>query len=208
MIIVSSMGGCGSTSFIAWFRRHIDCNCPYNSEGLPNPGPGANVKGLKHRIKPPDESDKYLPDGKKIERALFLYDSPYDIIPSLFRRRIAVGHAVAITGKRPTHENNLDDFITLGKDSFGFNEQFQNWSNPSIKKSYQRLIVRSSRIWSHLDVIGEFLAISEDSMKAFPQKHLRKSSFTALSLSQSDGIKHIYGNLHKLIEMSEETILL
>ena len=92
--IISSMGGTGSTSFIHWFSRRISVNCFLNSEGLPSRGPGANPKGLKHRITPPRQNDKHLPGPNAIKRALFITDTPYNIIPYIiFANTIKVLHS-------------------------------------------------------------------------------------------------------------------
>lgn len=192
------MGGCGSTNFISWFSRRIDCNCPYNSEGLPKPGPGANPLGLKHRMSPPTPDDPVLQEGKRIEKALFLFDSPYDIIPSLFRRKIAVGHAIAITGTRPDHDNDLDKFLDAGVDSFGLMEQFSNWA--SLQNApYPRLLVRSSDIWSQLPFLFNFLDIDANYMPSFPGRKERQSSFCAMSKSRQLKLIEIYQQLNQLI---------
>lgn len=196
------MGGCGSTGFIAWASRRLDCNCPLNSEGLPAPGPGSNVKGLKHRISPPLLDDPYLPDGKRIEKCIFLFDSPFQIIPSLFRRRIAVGHAIAITGQCPKHNNDIDRFLEAGTDSFGFDKQFKQWSE-SRATEYPILLVRSSEIWSHLSEVLEFLELSPAQKKAFPPKRERNSSFENFSAGQQTRMMEIYGGLDAKINGAE-----
>jgi len=191
------MGGCASTAIISWFGQHLECNCSHNSEGFINQDHTGNNKGLKHRIQPHVENDIYLPAD--IDKALFLFDSPYDIIPSLFRRKIAAAHAFAISGIRPTHNNNFDDFIKLEVDSFHFSQQFGNWTNPDIKRTYPRLIVRSSSIWDHLDAVGEFLGLPPSIMSGFPPKKTRASSFDALAESQRNGLGRIYGQIHNKI---------
>lgn len=204
MILISSMGGCASTSLIGWFSHRIECNCSINSEGISRKGPGSNFKGLKHRIKPPDADDKYLlkvnsfnrTDIKygPIERAILLYDNPCNIIPSLFNRQIASGHAMAITGKRPPHANNLDEFINAGVDSFGFQDQFRNWSNLHDKKPYKRMLVDFSQLWDYLDIVLDFLGAKDDLSK-FPRKLKRKSSFDNLRPEQQTGLLNIYNKL-------------
>jgi len=204
MILISSMGGCASTSLISWFSRRIECNCLINSEGLSSRGAGSNPKGLKHRIKPPDITDKYLLKENSfnrtdinygpVERALFLYDNPCNIVPSLFNRRIASGHAMAITGKRPPHANDINSFISDGVDSFGFYDQFRNWSNLSDKKPYKRMLVSFSQLWNYLDVVLEFVG-AEDELSSFPPKIKRKSSFDMLKPAQQNTLLNIYNKL-------------
>lgn len=196
------MGGCASTNIISWCSQHIKCNCSMNSEGLPMPGEGGNAKGLKHRIRPPLNDDEHLPS--EIEKAVFLYDTPYNIIPSLFRQRIAWGHAIAITGQRPKGEENLDGFIAEGKDSFGFSTQFNNWTDLQIQRSYPRMIVRASLLWSYLPEFLTFLGVPESQWKYFPQKKQRFSSFDALQEHQKAGIIRIYGELHEAMGLQQD----
>jgi hypothetical protein len=209
MIAITSMGGCGSTEFIHWFSRHIDCNCSMNSEGLPGPGPGANPKGLKHRIRPPSPTDPYLPPGKTIEKSLFLFDSPYSIIPSLFRRQIAVGHAIAITGSRPDHDNDLDRFLNEGIDSFAFGEQFAQWSDETHDTCpYPRMLARASNIWAHLPEVFAFFELASDLRTSFPRRKDRESSFERLSPAQQAGLREIYADLDSRIAVVEDVRLI
>lgn len=204
MKVISSMGGCASTSLLFWFKKYLDCNCPINSEGLTKSGPGANSKGLKHRIEPPHNDDAYLLKQNSfnrtdlnygpIECAVFFYDSPLNIVPSLFNRKIAGGHAVAITGTRPDHLNSLDNFVNHGKDTFGFYEQFTNWSDAQNQRTYKRMIVSASAMWDHLDIILGFLGI-QHTKNQFPSKRPRRTSFDELSNQQQSGLLNIYNNL-------------
>jgi hypothetical protein len=199
------MGGCASTSLIKWFSDRCECNCPINSEGLRGKGPGANPKGLKHRQIPPGDDDKYLLrensfDRKEINegpitRALFLYDSPYAMVPSLFRRRIAMGHIKAITGKRPNHNNNIADFLDKQEDSFGFYKQFDNWSSGEVKRDYKRLLVHFSAVWEYADYIFEFLGVDESSFSGFMKKRKRVDRFAKLEPSSQKKLMAIYGDL-------------
>lgn len=202
LTLISSMGGTGSTSFINWFSKRLTTNCFMNSEGLPARGPGSNAKGLKHRLFPPENSDPYLPDGKKIKNALFIIDSPFNIVPSLFRRRIASGHAVAITGTRPDHKNNLESFILKGKDSFNFEGQFENWTNKEIKRPYTRMVVKFPHIWDHLSEIFAFLGLPEEDVSKFPANKTskRKSSFENLPEIEREGLINIYKDLDQKIK--------
>ena len=199
LTLISSMGATASTNFIGWCARRLETNCQYNSEGLPAPGPGANPKGLKHRISPPSSDDPYVPRGAIIKRAVFIFDSPYNIIPSLFNRRIAHGHAIAITGKNPGHNNDIGRFADQNNDSFGFHEQFFNWTVAST--SYSRLIVRFDAIWDFVPEILEFLEIGMDQKAYFlPDRRVqRKSSLRDISCGQRRAIKSIYADLHTRI---------
>ena len=205
MVLISSMGGCASTSLIHWFSKRISCNCFVNSEGLVKVGPGANPKGLKHRQTPPTNEDKYLlrsnsfnrPEINEgpIDRALFLYDTPYAMVPSLFRRKIAGGHARAITGKRPHHNNTLEGFLEKGTDSFGFYPQFDAWTDYDEKRDYRRLIVHYSAIWEYSDYILEFLGVDEKHLVAFPPHRPRQNRFNSLDEEFKNKLIFIYGKL-------------
>lgn len=198
------MGGCGSTELIAWVAQHIECNCPMNSEGLPKPGPGSNWKGLKHRMRPPAVDDQYLPHGKSIDRGLFLFDSPYRIIPSLFRRKIAVGHAIAITGARPRHENDLDRFLEDGVDSFGFLEQFSSWCGMSDRPGYPCMLLKASSIWSHTSELLAFLGVPTRAAVSFPAERQRQSSFAQLSDFQKEKMRSIYAALNERVTSTHD----
>jgi hypothetical protein len=199
--IISSMGGTGSTSFIHWFSKRLDTNCYLNSEGLPKRGAGSNAKGLKHRITPPEPDDQYIPKGKAIKNIVFIADSPYNTIPSLFRRNIAGGHAVAITGSRPPHKNDLDTFLSIGEDSFGFREQFFNWVDPNIKRPYRRLIIKFEYLWEYLEEVFNFIGIPQSELSKFPPNKIsqRKSSFDNLTENYKERFRHIYKDLHQVI---------
>ena len=205
MILISSMGGCASTSLLGWFSKRTECNCPLNSEGIRKRGPGANPRGLKHRPTPPASDDKYLLRENSfnrsdirvgpIDRALFVYDSPYVMIPSLFRRRIAKGHAIAITGNRPAHNNTLENFLELGDDSFGFYRQFESWTKYDEKRNYRRLIVHFSALWEYTDYILEFLVMDEKYLKEFPRKRPRVDRFAELDEQSQLKLIFIYKEL-------------
>jgi hypothetical protein len=199
--IISSMGGTGSTSFIHWFSKRLDTNCHLNSEGLARRGPGSNAKGLKHRIIPPEPDDQHIPKGKSIKNIVFIADSPYNIIPSVFRRNIAGGHAVAITGSRPPHKNDLDTFLSMGEDSFGFYDQFLNWTNHEIERPYKRLIIKFEYLWDYLGEIFDFMEIPRSECPKFPQNKIsqRRSSFDNLTENQKESFFQIYEDLHSVI---------
>jgi len=183
MILITSMGGCASTSFIGWASRKIKCNCPLNSEGIREAGPGSNPKGLKHRITPPKQSDLYLKKENSfnrtdlnegpIERAVFLYDNPYSMVLSLFRRNIAMGHAIAVTGKRATHKNQLSNFLDESKDTFGMIQQFENWTNPSKGQGYPRLLINFNSMWDNMDLLFGYMGIDPTYKKSFMRKRDR-----------------------------------
>lgn len=212
MIIITSMGGCASTSNLFWFKSRITCNCPINSEGLSRSGPGANAKGLKHRVEPPNVDDKYLkPENNynrsdlnygDISKALFVYDSPLNIVPSLFNRKIASGHAMAITGKRPNHANSLDKFVEEKTDSFSLEVQYDNWSDTNVKRPYPRMLVNFSYWWDHLSEILDFLEIPDQEEK-FPKKRNRNTSFDTLTNEQKSGLLNIYSSLDNKIKNSK-----
>ncbi len=205
MILITSMGGCASTSFIAWSQRRVKCNCAINSEGIRNKGPGSNPKGLKHRKSPPTQNDPYLfrknsfdrtdLNEGPIKRAVFLYDNPYSMTLSLFRRNIAGGHAMAVTGNRPSHANKLSTFLELKKDSFGFNEQFKAWSQKNNKIDYPILMVNFNSMWENIDHIFGFMGIDLSHKKTFLRKNERQDRFASLNQTDKNALKEIYGEL-------------
>jgi len=219
MILISSMGGCASTTLISWFSHRVACNCPLNSEGLGARGPGSNPKGLKHRQIPPMSDDKYLLKENsydrtdisfgRIEKTLFLYDSPYSMVLSLFGRRIAMGHAMAVTGEKPNHGNLLGNFLDNGEDSFGFNKQFDAWTDCGVKRDYKRLIVNFSAIWNHTEYILEFLGVDVSShIRAFPPKRSREDRFNQLDEESRQRLIFIYGELDDKMKNFPEITLI
>ena len=219
MILITSMGGCASTSFIGWASKRIKCNCPLNSEGISQKGPGSNPRGLKHRVQPPLLSDKYLlklnsfnrsdiNDGP-IQRSIFLYDSPYNMVLSLFRRHIAMGHAMAVTGKRPTHANNLDNFLDQGQDSFEFYQQFESWTNKNNGCEYPRLLIKFESLWDNLDYLFGYMGISLTEIKHFIRKNPRINRVNELSEKQKQKLYSIYSDLDaKMNNMSGMELIL
>ena len=205
MILITSMGGCASTSFIGWASRKVNCNCPVNSEGIRAKGPGSNPKGLKHRISPPLQSDPYLfkqnsfnrtdiTEGP-IERAIFIYDTPYSMVLSLFRRRIAMGHAIAVTGNRPAHGNDLDRFLNQGQDTFGFYQQFENWTSTNCQ--YPRLLVNFNSMWENLDYILGYMQIDINPKNRLLRKNDRVNRMESLTNENKQKLISIYEPLNK-----------
>jgi|TARA_B110000495_G_scaffold92536_1_gene79910 hypothetical protein len=207
MILITSMGGCASTSFIGWASSKIECNCPLNSEGIRNSGPGSNPKGLKHRISPPRQSDSYLSRQNSfdrtdltegpISRAVFLYDNPYSMVLSLFRRNIAMGHAMAVTGKRATHRNELSNFLNEGVDSFKMNEQFDNWVNPSLNLSYPRLLINFNSMWDNIEYILGYMGVDPKHKNNFLRNQGRVNRMDSLSEHDKSRLIDLYGSLHQ-----------
>lgn len=205
MILITSMGGCASTSFIGWASKRIKCNCPLNSEGISKAGPGANPKGLKHRSSPPLQSDLYLKKENSfnrdditegpIQRAVFLYDSPYSMVLSLFRRSIASGHSMAVTGKRLKYGNDLDKFLDDGQDAFEFNNQFRNWTDKTNNCEYPRLLVNFNSLWDNLDYILGYMGIPKHQANSFLRKNDRVNRMNDLTDEQKQKIINIYSNL-------------
>ena len=205
MILITSMGGCASTSFIGWSSKKIKCNCPLNSEGIAKAGPGSNPRGLKHRIAPPRQSDEYLLRRNSynrtdltvgpITRAVFLYDTPYSMVLSLFRRKIAMGHAMAVTGKKPPHGNDLSRFLDAGHDTFGFFDQFENWSNPKFVVGYPRLLVNFDSLWDNLDYILGYMGIDNKYKNSFLRKNERVNRMGELTMDDKQKLRNIYAPL-------------
>ena len=205
MIVITSMGGCASTSFIGWASNKIKCNCPLNSEGIQKAGPGSNPKGLKHRISPPKQCDLYLKKQSSfnrddlnegpIDRAVFLYDNPYNMTLSLFRRSIAMGHAMAVTGKKPKHLNQLSNFLDENVDSFGFYDQFENWTKPDNDINYPRLLINFNSLWDNIDFLLGYLGIDLAYKKSFLRKRDRVNRMNDLTVSEQSKLRGIYGRL-------------
>lgn len=203
------MGGCASTSFISWASKRVTCNCALNSEGISKAGPGSNPRGLKHRIKPPTQSDKYLLRRNSfnreeinegpIERAVFLYDNPYSMTLSLFRRQIAMGHAMAVTGNKPNHQNTLSTFLERNEDSFGFYDQFKNWTKKDETREYPILLVDFNIMWDNLDFILGFMGIDLRHKGAFLRKNNRVDRMAELSDSEKQKLKDLYGGLDNIM---------
>ena len=190
--------------FIAWSKKRVKCNCPLNSEGIRKSDSGSNPKGLKHRKNPPQQNDKYLFKVNSfnrgdlcegpISRAVFLYDNPYSMTLSLFRRKIAMGHAM-VTGKKPNHGNELSNFLKLREDSFGFYDQFNAWSQKNSKIDYPIMIVNFNSMWENIDHILGFMGIDLSNKKAFLRKNQRQDRFASLSQIDKKALVDIYGEL-------------
>lgn len=216
MLLISSMGGCASTMIVNWFSKRTECNCPRNSEGLVEPGAGGNQLGLKHRIIPPLENDVPMhrdrvgesSGSEKITRAIFIFEDPRVISLSLFERKIASGHALAITGTRPNHNNQLDRFLQEGIDSFRFSEQFANWSNAEIQRPYFRMLVRGSQFWDLLPVILSFAGLPENYQAEFPPKRARANRYDELDTKDKDRLDEIYRNLSSSIEGYPDCVII
>lgn len=209
MLVIASMGACASTMILDWFSKRTNCNCSRNSEGLIAPGPGGNHQGLKHRIAPPRGGDiprhaslteESVHAHRRITRAIFLFDDPRAIVLSLFDRGIAAGHAQAITGKMPEHQNELDRFLAAGTDSFQFSAQFENWANPEIQRPYFRMLVRGSEFWNYLPVILPFTGLPEEMCAEFPGRRERADRFGSLDENDRNRLNEIYSPLVSRIE--------
>tara|TARA_B100000676_G_C17919761_1_gene754799 strand:+ start:80 stop:475 length:396 start_codon:yes stop_codon:yes gene_type:complete len=117
------------------------------------------------------------------------------MVLSLFRRKIAMGHAMAVTGKKPPHGNDLNRFLETNHDTFGFFDQFENWSNPDIQPGYPRLLVNFDSLWDNLDYILGYMGIDTKYKGGFLRKNDRVNRMDGLSVSDKQKLRNIYAPL-------------
>lgn len=90
MILVSSMGGVGSTAIIEHLEGKIEVN---PAHGAYNP--------LKHALRPPQRTD--------IQRAVFIFGDPAAAATSLFRRGLDAAHHRNVYGLKPPLNPLIDE---------------------------------------------------------------------------------------------------
>ena len=109
-VLISSMGGVGTTFFIKHIKRHTTTNDILNSDGF------------KHLPFPPFSSNKNI-------KYIYIYGNPIDSVISLFRRN----HQVAQSRKLLLFNNKLncikrdttlEQYAAEGVDRFLFSNQF------------------------------------------------------------------------------------
>ena len=84
-----------------------------------------------------------------------------------------MGHAMAVTGNKPSHLNNLESFLERGEDTFGFYDQFKNWSDKNMNCEYERVLVKFDSLWENLDYLFGYMGIPKTESRFFLRKQER-----------------------------------
>lgn len=190
-ILINSFGGVATTVLIDFFGKHKKVNDIRNRDGL------------KHRKTPPNLSF--------VSRAVYIFGNPLNSIVYHFyvRERYkekswgkmwAKKHCKNMRGEwyEFNQEWDLDDYLGNGKDLFKMKEHFDNWKRAKV--NYPIMFVRYETMWEHLDEIFDFLDISKEKIKNFPQRRKRRSDWRKLPEKTKNKLLEIYGGFAKEIE--------
>ncbi|OKH18213.1 hypothetical protein [[Limnothrix rosea] IAM M-220] len=131
-LLIVSFGGVGTSFFMNFFNQHKLINCRHNGDGL------------KHLVEPPLVLSPNL-------KAIYIFGDPIEATVSLFRRGYHHAHSRKISPDKEatlelmSPETSLEDYAGYGKDLFGFERHYQNWSY--IDRHYPVLFIYSLQLY-------------------------------------------------------------
>lgn len=194
-ILVNSFGGVATTALIDFFSKYKKVNDVDNRDGL------------KHRRTPPNLSF--------ISRAIYIFGNPLDSIVYHFNVRErnkekswggawVKKHCKNMQGEwyEFSQEWDLDDYVGNGKDLFKMKEHFDNWEQAKV--NYPIMFIRYETMWEHLDEIFDFLGISKEKIKNFPQKRKRRGDWRKLPEKTKKKLLEMYGSFAEEIEKFDD----
>ena len=157
--------------------------------------------GIKHSLCPPLAfrcSDRF--------RALFMIGDPFEVVLSLFRRKLQYGQWQKVTsmaGKREgvfvRQQESLDSVLQRGVDPFFLRKQLENWTNPDLI-GYPVKVVKYSDLFSEEESIRKFLGVDESFKELGIVKKERLSSLRLLGESEQTLLEEVYGDLRVEVE--------
>ena len=209
-ILVSSIGGVGSTSIFDFINKYHDTN--------PNNFPEGKSK-FKHIMNPPKED---------FSKCIFIIGNVYNSIISLIdgeniqnEPSINVTHLINKGLYLPINQMKISQ---NEKDKIRYNEKFklknsifktktdiyqtktqiQNFVNAKVK--YPILIVKYEKIWDNIDLFLNFLEIDLNQKSKFPKKKNRKSDIN--NYKYKNEIYEIYQETQNYIDsLNDITII-
>ena len=148
----------------------------------------------KHQRVPPSDND--VPHGF---RSLYLFDNPMNAVLSVFRREYQHWHIDRINGDVEAWDESwsLEDYLEHGDDLFRLSDHFNQWS--TADRSYPILLLRFDALWDRLPEVFAFLGLATSLMGDFPGRKERSSDWTTESDSIQQGLREMYGDLHREI---------
>ena len=170
---ITSFGGCGTTMLIQFLQEQSVLV------------PGEPDSGIwKHLPAPPVREEYAIPDHF---RAIYLVADPVDALLSVFRRGCHMWHAVRMQSSHrwPARFELRDcphkpswgirEFIDVGRDCYGLNEQFLNWTTcPFQERGYPIMILKYESLWNHLNDLCSFVGLPTDVLSRFPPRRGRQ----------------------------------
>lgn len=181
-VLVVGSGGNGQTYFIDFLKSNgIETNCNSDTDRLKHPSHPKNLINMK------------------IDKCIFIYNDPLKSILSHFRRKWQHVQIRKLGNPYSLNKNTTRDikkFLNLtakkGRDIFGIEYQFNNWSN-SITK-FPVLYLKFNDVPKKKDVIDSFLGVKLD-YTLFNIKE-RNSTNIIKSLKATD--KNLCAAVHKI----------
>jgi hypothetical protein len=185
-IQVTSYGGAGTTTLCKYLSA---CNA-----GLPQISDG-DWSPWKHMSRPP--ADRTVRENF---RAIYLISHPGEALLSVFRRGLQHWHIQRMDGDLTNWDFswNLDDFLMVKSDLFGFYSQFMGWTES--KRNYPILIIKYECLWDHIPEFVDFSGLPSRYESDFPTKIPRASKFENQSFRIQDSIKSIFRELFEDFE--------
>lgn len=201
-IQISSYGGVGTTLFYNFLKE----------QGFNIPVEGDWGK-WKHMRSPPLNSEYRIKSGFK---AIYLFSNPMNSIISIFERGFQIWHLERM-GQKPheVHERftvdeylkkykkfaafrTLKTYLDQGKDFYGYEEHFRNWTRCSKeKRDYPIMIIKYETIWNHLEEIFNFLGMPLSEIFNFPLEKKRNADWQKQTKEIKEKLYNIYGSLYE-----------
>jgi len=171
-IYIFSAGGCGTRIFYDWVKKY------YNRIN--------NQSRVHHDIPP-----------KKLgvnDRVIYLFGTPEDSILSFYKKDADAGKFIkehCQNLKIPFVNLNIDDYIEKGDDLFGLRFHFNKYNSLN-----NIMLVNYNYLWENLDVICDYLNLSEVK-STFPTKKERRDIKIQ---HDKKGLSAIYVDFNKIID--------
>lgn len=181
-----SPGGVATTSLIHFFARNHVVNAPNDEDSI------------KHLPIPPVS---FNPAFKYIH----VFGDPVAATISLFRRKFQalqskkLQRGTSLNSPIPL-EMSVEEYACLGKDLLQFENFFDNYYSKYLL--YPTLFIRYERMWDNLEMIREFLGLTEEEIALFPPKWERKANKSEIDPTVINRLKKMYsgfyGKIHDL----------
>ncbi len=199
-LLVCSFGGVASKSFI---------------KGVVSASPQQVPWHHGHYRQPPARVDEDV-------RVVYLFGNPMNAVVSFFNRRRSKSrlHGFTQADQHPDpqwaqkHCRNLGgdwraldptwglrEYLANGKDLFGLEEHFRNWT--TARRPYPMGLLKYETLWDNLEPCFRYLGIPDCDLSRFPGRQKRGSDWKSLPPELQEGLLDLYGELHRRIEASE-----
>ena len=196
-ILLSSIGGCGSTNLFNFISKHKNTN-PNNFHEGSSP--------YKHSMYPPTE--------KEIEKAVFVIGNVYNSVISLLsdeyldkKKTIPCINSTHLLNKGlPPIRMPIQEYFHRKNDLYEIEKQITNWINANVH--YDILIIRGEKLYDSKtrDKIFSFLDLPVSLKTSYPSQKKRKSNYENYPFKND--LVLMYSEAQKLVESINDYVVI